>query len=328
MHLAKIMVSNSSALVWTAMVSIMGCSGADSLPSSVADAADASSSDAPTMPPTSSPAPSPSSPGTNPAPTPTPAPTTPPPPVSKFSAGCGHTPTITGNAKNQTITVGNASRSYQMIVPPNYNSADPIPLIFGFHYVGGTSANVEGENVHLAPTGEKALYIFPQGLKLGANTGWNEKCGGNDMNLVDALITYAETNYCIDTDRLFAFGFSWGGDMTNAVGCCLGSKFRAVAPMSGGDMGSGTTACTKPTPAYMLQYGTADQAYSQSGFANVIANYRHLQNCSEQFTQLDTNCRSYNGCTQEVRACSFPGLTHDLAPGFAARLWGFFSKYK
>lgn len=281
------------------------------------EASDIASSVSPTPPPTSTPSPPPT-------PTPTPIPT--PTPGAARSAGCGTTPKITGNAKNQVIHAAGLDRNYQIIVPSAYNSAEAIPLLFGFHYVNGTSATVEGENVQ--SYGEKAIYIFPQGLKLGSYFGWTESCGGNDMALVSALIDYVEANYCINTDRLYAYGMSWGGDMSNAVGCCLGSKFRAVAPMSGGEIGSGTKACTTPTPAFMIQYGGKDQSYSQNSFLNVINSYRTLQACGSSTVSVDANCVSYTGCKKEVRSCFFPNLDHNLAPDFAQRLWSFFSQQK
>jgi polyhydroxybutyrate depolymerase len=60
------------------------------------------------------------------------------------------------------------------------------------------------------------------------------------------MVTWATTNYCIDRSRIFSVGMSYGGIMSNTLGCEMGDVFRALAPMSG----SGVTwfRRSQPTP--------------------------------------------------------------------------------
>lgn len=46
-----------------------------------------------------------------------------------------------------------------------------------------------------------------------------------------------DANYCIDKNRVFGIGFSYGGMMPNTVACYLGDLFRAMAPLAGSDRG-------------------------------------------------------------------------------------------
>ena len=58
----------------------------------------------------------------------------------------------------------------------------------------------------------------------------------NDTQFTDALLTYLENNYCLDTGRLFASGMSNGGGFTGGVAACdpnLSTRFAAFGPHSG-----------------------------------------------------------------------------------------------
>lgn len=48
-----------------------------------------------------------------------------------------------------------------------------------------------------------------------------------------AMITEVQQGVCTDTKRVFATGFSFGGMMSNAIGCQMGDVVRAVASMVG-----------------------------------------------------------------------------------------------
>ncbi len=58
------------------------------------------------------------------------------------SAGCGKNPTLAGGS--HTIQSGGQSRSFMLRLPPNYDKNHPYPLVFAFHWVGGTMGDVDG----------------------------------------------------------------------------------------------------------------------------------------------------------------------------------------
>jgi pimeloyl-ACP methyl ester carboxylesterase len=49
------------------------------------------------------------------------------------------------------------------------------------------------------------------------------------------MLSEIEVSYCIDTERVFAAGGSWGGDVVIALACHRGDKLRAVEVNSSGD---------------------------------------------------------------------------------------------
>ena len=165
------------------------------------------------------------------------------------SAGCGKTSTITfgsvpgappngfGTGGYVTIQSGGQSRGFAMRLPDNYDKNRPYRLIFGFHWNGGTSKDVDsgGSNGYsMAHFGLQALskngaiFVAPQGL----GGGWRNS-GGQDLTFVDDMVKLIQDNYCVDTTQLFANGFSYGGGMSYAIACARAKVFRGVAIYDG-----------------------------------------------------------------------------------------------
>jgi poly(3-hydroxybutyrate) depolymerase len=67
------------------------------------------------------------------------------------------------------------------------------------------------------------IFVAPQGNDNGT---WN---GKEDHQFVDEMITTMFDNYCIDTTRVFATGFSFGAMFTNSLAQDLQERLRAVA---------------------------------------------------------------------------------------------------
>ena len=57
------------------------------------------------------------------------------------SAGCGKAPTLTSGTR--TIQTSGKSRNYILRIPDGYDRSHPYRLIFGFHWLGGTSTDVD-----------------------------------------------------------------------------------------------------------------------------------------------------------------------------------------
>jgi poly(3-hydroxybutyrate) depolymerase len=133
------------------------------------------------------------------------------------------------------VKIGN--RGFAMRLPDNYDKNKPYWLIFGFHWNGGNSKEVDsgGSNGYtmahfglqkLSKNG--AIFVAPDGL----NAGWANS-GGQDLKFVDDMVKLIEENYCVDTSRLYANGFSYGGGMTYAIACARAKVFRGVAIYDG-----------------------------------------------------------------------------------------------
>ena len=165
------------------------------------------------------------------------------------SPGCTKTSTLTfgpvptsppdgfGDGGYVTIQSGGESRGFAMRLPNNYDNTKPYWLIFGFHWNGGNSKEVDsggtnGYNMShfglqkLSENG--AIFVAPQGI----GNGWANS-NGRDLTFVDDMVELITENYCVDMNRLFANGFSYGGGMSYGIACDRADVFRGVAIYNG-----------------------------------------------------------------------------------------------
>ncbi|HEY5962321.1 MAG TPA: hypothetical protein VIV60_37450, partial [Polyangiaceae bacterium] len=177
------------------------------------------------------------------------------------SVGCGKTSTLTfgtvpgesgtkvGTGKGGYVTIqsGGQSRGFAMRLPDNYDNTKPYWLIFGFHWNGGNSAEVDsgGGNGYWwsyyglqRKSGNNAIFVAPDGI----GAGWANS-GGRDLTFTDDMVKLIEENYCVDTSNIITTGFSYGGGMSYEIACARAKVFRAAviyegAQLSGCDGGN------------------------------------------------------------------------------------------
>ncbi|GAA3273960.1 MULTISPECIES: cellulose binding domain-containing protein [Dactylosporangium] len=203
------------------------------------------------------------------------------------TAGCGKAPTLTSGTR--TIQSSGQNRTYILRVPDNYDANRQYKLIFAFHWLNGTAANVSSAGYYgLQPlSSNSTIFVAPQGI----DNGW-ANTNGRDLTLVDDLTRLIEGGLCVDTTQLFALGWSYGGAMSYAVACARPTVFRAVTVLSGANL-SGCNGGTQPV-AYFGIHGIHDSVLN-------ISNGRSLR---------DTFVRN-NGCTaQSPREPAQGSLTH------------------
>ncbi|GAB2807720.1 ricin-type beta-trefoil lectin domain protein [Lentzea nigeriaca] len=173
--------------------------------------------------------------------------------------GCGKAPTLRNG--NQTIQTSGKTRSFILSIPDNYDNTKQYRLVFGFHWLGGTSDQVAGggsDGAVYAYYGLKPLsnnstiFVAPQGF----NNGWGNS-GGEDVKFVDDMISRIENDLCVDTTQLFSLGFSYGGSMSISLACSRPTVFRAIAAIASPGEISGCAGGTAPV-AYMGIHGIND----------------------------------------------------------------------
>jgi poly(3-hydroxybutyrate) depolymerase len=251
------------------------------------------------------------------------------------SAGCGKNPPYTG-AQTLKINVAGKSRDYLLNVPDPYNASKPYAVVFGFH--GANSGAGPSELLNTSTAAQNAIFVSPQGLPYSLNgtnygVGWDESCTGIDVQLVDALLEQLKKDFCVAPNRVFAHGISWGGDFTNALGCCRGDVFRALAPASGAEWGNelgfNLDCGTRPLPAYRITYGDKDDGYTQLAFVDVVKTYRTGNHCKTTFTATSPSpCVAYDGCDHPVIECKYAGMGHTYPPNWQVGTWDFFASFQ
>ncbi len=246
------------------------------------------------------------------------------------SAGCSKTSSLTfGPVPNEppngfgeggyvTIQSAGESRGFAMRLPDDYDNNRPYWLIFGFHWNGGNSKEVDSggsngyEMAHfglqkLSDNG--AIFVAPQGI----GNGWANS-GGRDLTFVDDMVKLITDNYCVDTSRLFANGFSYGGGMSYALACARADVFRGVAIYNGGVL-SGCEGGNEPI-AYWQMAGLTDGTLSVGAGEPMRDRFVANNGCTAQnppqppqpppyLTDGGHICTDYQGCSggHPVRWC-------------------------
>jgi poly(3-hydroxybutyrate) depolymerase len=181
------------------------------------------------------------------------------------------------------------------------------------------------------------IFVAPNGQENGANCTSASGCGwpnpnDSDMLFADAVVAQIEQNFCVDTNRIFATGWSYGASMSYETACerPLGSVtngvagyIRAIAAYSAAQL-SGSCKPSKPV-AYYASHGTADTVLcydststncsfaSGGGGVGLCENYALVDGCTwttpTKVTSGDHVCTNMTGCMTgyPVEFCSFNG---------------------
>jgi len=147
----------------------------------------------------------------------------------------------TGYFERVTFTSGSDSRDFRMVVPTNYGSGRPIGILFGFHGNLGSTQRSEpylGTLSSYEPYAEEG-YFITAALSVRAiggywSGGWNQDRNGSynyDAIAVRDLRDFLKNYYYIDENRLFALGFSHGGQFCTTLPYCLPGFLAASCPV-------------------------------------------------------------------------------------------------
>ncbi|MDB5229120.1 MAG: hypothetical protein JWN78_3313 [Bacteroidota bacterium] len=171
---------------------------------------------------------------------------------------------------------GGRNRTYVIYVPDIYISQNKaVPLVVGLHGFGDNATDFS--TICLSDIADTANYIavYPEATPdpfLGANA-WNSgastglvviNSGVDDKGFINAVMDTIIANYKIDTTRMYIFGFSFGGFMTDRMAAEDSKRFAAAANVSG-LRGNSVTALPQVSMPYMHFHGTSDQTISYDG---------------------------------------------------------------
>ncbi|WP_245541897.1 alpha/beta hydrolase family esterase [Uliginosibacterium gangwonense] len=237
------------------------------------------------------------------------------------SKGCSST-TLFANGK-YTLTSDGLSREFLVSVPANYNPKKAYPLVVGLHWRGGQATDVYNGNSWASQKpfyglkelyGDSAIFVAPNGL----DSGWANP-NNRDIHFVQAMVDQLKNGLCLDTSRIYATGFSFGGMMSNAIGCEMGNTFRAVAPMSG-SLWSGCGNSQNKVAAILL-HSKVDSVVGYQYGEEARDKYIAKNSCTTTTRAIGTNgCVEYQGCNSKypVAWCGYNDGGH-WPPAFAAK---------
>lgn len=254
-------------------------------------------------------------------------------------SGCSMAGQATGDLHFSTTDGRGSARDYEVLVPATYKPGVPLAVTFHFHGAGGTEAGAKNDGLQNAPSAAaSSIFVFPQGVQFGNyGVGWDDSCSGYDVVFFDNMLADLQAKYCIDPNRLYVSGFSWGCDFVTGLLCCRGNRLRGAAAASCSDEFSDSanyqTYANYPCPAAnaaairFTHDANGDGAYTAQQFASTGQLYRSLSSCSATSSPTSPSpCVSYQGCKNSVIECRYNGLGHGLPPNWASDTWSFFSQ--
>jgi predicted esterase len=245
------------------------------------------------------------------------------------SPGCG----IASPLKSGTFTesISGTSRKWMVDVPTGYDTNKPYRLIFVWHPLGGNGSQIVsgGFNGLKSLANNTAVFATADGLD-GKNsevngTGyWN--VNGGDMKLLQTMLDKINAGLCIDQQRIFSTGFSFGGMMSYTVPFEF-DVFRAVAPCSGKTgVIPYNEKFTDPVPI-MAFHGDSDTFVATSLGKAFFDKFAARNKCGTQTQPVSpSGCVQYQGCVVPSIWCLFPG-GHTTWSEEPQAIWKFFSQF-
>lgn len=148
------------------------------------------------------------------------------------SGGCGTSPAAPTGQSEVHIDLNGNDRWYIRHVPPTYDGATPLPVVVDMHgYSEGAALHTQVSG--LGPYGDSHGFvtISPQGQ--GTPAHWNASLGTDDVELIGKILDDVEAGMCVDTNRVYATGYSNGAFLTSVLACAYSDRIAAVAPVAG-----------------------------------------------------------------------------------------------
>lgn len=259
------------------------------------------------------------------------------------SAGCGKATTLTTGKR--TITSTNQERSYILDLPNGYDMNKPYRLFYTSHWIGSTSEAVRDQNYYfLKPlataANEPVIFVAPQ----SDGSTWQQK----DHALFDDILAFVKENLCIDTTRVFATGFSFGGMITYSLSVNHQKDIRAAVGIAPANYNIWLPEKTGEPIAWMQTTGMNDGTcpWVNRNSTTQGAKYIGIEHATNNGCTIPTDvpvwsqgahvCYDFEGCDAAfpTKVCTFGGDHTNINsdPGsnenwIASESWDFFMQF-
>ncbi len=129
-------------------------------------------------------------------------------------------------------------RTYKLHAPPTLVAGATLPLVVAVPYRGGDSTSMRNlTELNAKADREGFLVAYPDGVRRSMNA--LTCCGSNDdVGFVRSMVEHLVAVWQVDPGRVYATGVSIGAEMTFRLAVEAPGVFAAIAPVSGGFIGS------------------------------------------------------------------------------------------
>ena len=259
---------------------------------------------------------------------------------------------------SETIEYDGLTREYSIYVPESYDGTTSFPLLFNFHGGGGNIA-FHIAIADMSPIADTAnfIVIYPQARpdpSDGNSFNWIPKVPGtfDDVPFISSLIDTIASNYQIDQNRIYACGYSLGGDMSFELACKLNNKIAAIAPVARTMQANPDSFCFPVHPTGILSIlGTDDTTSPYNGLTYLGIEYylsaaathsywatHNLCNPNATMNTVSPSVERYtwsteSGCAyvEELKVIGgghdWPGSFGNMTIDASEEIWQFVSRY-
>ena len=255
---------------------------------------------------------------------------------------------------SQTLQFEELTREYSIYIPPSYDGTTDFPLLFNFHGGDDIVSNwqITSDMSSIADTADFIL-VYPQARpdpSDGNSLNWLPKVAGtfDDVPFIDLLIDTIVSDYQIDQNKIYACGYSLGGEFSYELACKLNNRIAAISAVARTMQENPTDYCTPIHPTGVLTIlGTDDFISLYEGFPGYYLSaeethsyWANYNNCNPManMNNVSPSVERYSwstpsGCTY-VEELKVIGGGHDWPGSFGnstidanTEIWKFLSRY-
>ncbi len=161
---------------------------------------------------------------------------------------------------NGSIVYPGGERQYLLYVPSSYDRAKPAPLVISMHGAAlWPAAQMEISQWNRLADEYGFVVVYPSGS--GTPRIWQE----SDVRFISDLIDKLQAEHNIDPARIYANGFSNGGQMAFSLSCRLSDRIAAIGTV-GPALLEPWRGCADARPLPIITFhGTADPLAPYNG---------------------------------------------------------------
>ena len=154
---------------------------------------------------------------------------------------------------------------YHLVFPPDWDGETPLPALVFYHGHNSSAASIfRSSGLRNSFVNNGYLLIAPNGAFIPGRKvrAWPARdlppSQRDDVAFTLRVMDDVEKRIPLDTDRIYAGGFSAGGSMVWRMACLAGDRFNAFVSVSGAMRRPNPTDCNTGPIRFLQVHGFAD----------------------------------------------------------------------
>ena len=186
---------------------------------------------------------------------------------------------IAQNAEQCEMTRGGLFREFIKYVPQSVNqNGESAPIVFVLHgYTSYDDWIFNYANFQTQADEHGFILIYPQGSIYQPTQathwnvgGWTSQSTTDDIDFIDSMIDYLDSNYLVNLNRIYSTGMSNGGFMSYVLACQLSHRIAGIASVTGSMTNETFDECDAKHPTAVMQiHGARDFTVPYEGNNNM-----------------------------------------------------------